>query len=158
RAAFLASACEGNDVLRREVESLLSHDGKAVFLSTPAAVTANGGMLVGQALGPYAIGARIGSGGMGDGYRARDQKLGRDVAIKGPPQVFTSDPERLARFEREAHVLAMLNHPHIGAIYGLEERDGVRALVLEYVEGDTLADRLRHGPLPAVEALAIARQ
>ena len=91
-------------------------------------------------------------------YRARDTKLGRDVAIKFLPRVFTNDPERLARFEREARVLAALNHPHIGAIYGFEEADGVRGLVLELVPGETLAARLLRGPIPLPEALTIARQ
>ena len=101
--------------------------------------------LTGKRLGVYHVHARIGAGGMGEVYRARDTKLGRDVAIKILPPHFTSDPERLARFEREARVLASLNHPHIGAIYGLEEADGVRALVLELVEGETLADRIARG-------------
>ena len=95
---------------------------------------------------------------MGEVYRARDTKLGRDVAIKFLPAAFTADPERRARFAREARLLATLNHPHIGAIYGLEESDGVAALVLELVDGPTLADRLQHGSLPIAEALAIARQ
>ena len=95
---------------------------------------------------------------MGEVYRARDAKLGREVAIKILPKLFASVPDRLARFEREARVLASLNHPHIGAIYGLEEADGVRALVLELVEGETLADRLARGPIPLTDALAIARQ
>ena len=95
---------------------------------------------------------------MGEVYRARDSKLGRDVAIKILPSHFTADPERRSRFAREARLLATLNHPHIGAIYGLEETDGVTALVLELVEGPTLADRLARGPLPIPEALAIARQ
>ena len=100
----------------------------------------------------------LGAGGMGEVYRARDTKLGRDVAIKVVADVFLSDPERLARFEREARVLATLNHPHIGAIYGVEEADGVRGLVLELVEGATLAERLASGPLPIQEALTVARQ
>ena len=109
------------------------------------------------------ISAQIGEGGMGEVYRARDSKLGRDVAIKILPRAFTADPDRLARFEREARMLASLNHPHIGAIYGVEESDGVRALVLELVEGETLADKLageeaRGKGLPIPEALAIARQ
>jgi serine/threonine-protein kinase len=91
-------------------------------------------------------------------YRARDSKLGRDVAIKILPSHYTSDPERRARFAREARLLATLNHPHIAAIYGLEESDGLTALVLELVEGPTLGDRLTRGPLPIAEALAIARQ
>ena len=95
---------------------------------------------------------------MGEVYRARDTKLGRDVAIKILPAAFTSDVERRARFEREARVLATLNHPHIGAIYGLEHVDGVQALVLELVEGETLAERLARGPLTIADVLAIGRQ
>ena len=91
---------------------------------------------------------------MGDVYRAHDTKLGRDVAIKILPQLFTSDSDRLARFEREARVLATLNHPNIGAIYGIEAADGLRGIVLELVEGETLADRLGRGPLPIKEASA----
>jgi len=116
------------------------------------------GLSAGTRLGPYEIQAPLGAGGMGEVYRARDTKLGRDVAIKILPEVFTSDPERLARFEREARMLAALNHPHIGAIYGVEDAESVHALVLELVEGDTLAERLRRGPLPLTDALAIARQ
>src|SRR5688572_4291587 len=115
-------------------------------------------MLTGRRLGPYQLHERIGIGGMGEVYRARDTKLGRDVAIKILPHHFTNHPERLARFEREARVLASLNHPHIGAIYGLEDADGVRALVLELVDGETLADRIARGPIPLNEALAMARQ
>ena len=114
--------------------------------------------MVGQQLGPYRIVAPLGAGGMGEVYRARDSKLGRDVAIKILPSHFTADPERRARFAREARLLATLNHPNIGAIYGLEEVDGVTALVLELVEGPTLADRLERGPLKVSDALAIARQ
>jgi serine/threonine-protein kinase len=95
---------------------------------------------------------------MGEVYRARDTKLRRDVAIKILPDLFTSDPQRLVRLEREAHMLAALNHPHIAAIYGLEDADGVRALVLELIEGETLAQRLRQSPLALPETLAIARQ
>ena len=114
--------------------------------------------LVGRQIGSHQILSLLGAGGMGEVYRARDTKLGRDVAIKVVADVFLSDPERLARFEREARVLATLNHPHIGAIYGLEEADGVRGLVLELVEGATLAERLASGPLPIQEALTVARQ
>jgi serine/threonine-protein kinase len=112
----------------------------------------------GTTLGPYEVTAKIGEGGMGEVYRARDTKLDRDVALKVLPQAFTDDPDRLARFEREAKVLASLNHPNIGGIHGLEESDGVRALVLEYIEGPTLADRIAQGPIPIDEALPIARQ
>jgi eukaryotic-like serine/threonine-protein kinase len=164
RASFLAGACAGDVALHREVESLIEHDGGAAFLSTPAVANVVGGALhIGQALGPYVISAQIGEGGMGEVYRARDSNLGRDVAIKMLPRGFAADPDRLARFQREARVLASLNHPHIGAIYGVEESAGSRALVLEMVEGLTLAETLG-GPevkgegLPVREALAIARQ
>jgi Tol biopolymer transport system component len=115
-------------------------------------------LIPGTRLGPYEITAQIGAGGMGEVYRARDRKLGREVAIKILPRAYTSDPERLARFEREARTLASLNHPHIGAIYGVEESDSVRALIMELVEGSTLADRLVQGPIPLTESLGIARQ
>ena len=95
---------------------------------------------------------------MGEVWQARDTKLDRDVALKVLPEAFTSDPDRLARFEREAKVLASLNHPNIGSIYGLEEAEGVKALVLELVEGPTLADRIKQGPIPIDEALPIAKQ
>ena len=112
----------------------------------------------GTTLGPYSVTAKIGEGGMGEVYRARDTKLDRDVALKVLPEAFTQDPDRLARFEREAKVLASLNHPNIAAIYGLEEDEGTRALVLELVEGPTLADRIAKGPIPVDEALPIAKQ
>ena len=119
--------------------------------------------LVGRQLCAYLVEGRLGAGGLGEVYRARDTKLGRNVAIKVLPLVFTSDPERLARFEREARVLASLNHPHIGAIYGVEDTDGMRALVLELVDGQTLAELIARQAgngqgLPMDEALSIARQ
>ena len=113
---------------------------------------------VGTRLGHYDVTALIGEGGMGQVYRARDTKLDRDVALKVLPQAFTDDPDRLARFEREAKVLASLNHPNIGVIHGLEESEGVKALVLELVEGPTLAERIKQGPIPLDEALPIAKQ
>ena len=114
--------------------------------------------MIGRMIGPYQVVAKLGEGGMGEVYRAHDTKLGRDVAIKILPPHFTSHPERLARFEREARLLAALNHPHIGAIYGLEDADGLQALVLELVEGDTLAEKIARGKIPIGEALVIARQ
>ena len=102
----------------------------------------------GSRLGSYEVVAQIGAGGMGEVYRARDTKLGRDVAIKILPESFAHDAERLARFNREARTLVSLNHPNIGQIHGLEESDGITALVLELVEGPTLADRIAHGPIP----------
>ena len=113
---------------------------------------------VGSRLGHYDVTALIGEGGMGQVYRATDTKLKREVALKILPEAFSADPERLARFQREAEVLASLNHPNIAAIHGLEESDGVRALVLELVEGPTLADRIKQGPIPLDEALPIAKQ
>ena len=181
RAAFLAKACAGDDVLEREVASLLAQEPHTTaFMSVPAAAVAAPGVLnakgtlVGQRFGVYAIRSLLGVGGMGEVYRAYDDTLGREVAIKFLPPAFTADPERRARFEREARMLATLNHPHIGAIYGVEEANGVRGLVLELVEGETLAEQIAAGGrassaplgaagsdtsgLPITEALAIARQ
>jgi len=115
-------------------------------------------LTAGTRLGPYEILAPLGAGGMGEVYRARDERLHRDVAIKVLPEAVARDSERLARFEREAHVLAALNHPHIAAIHGVEAGEGIRALVLELVPGETLAERIAAGPIPVDEALAIARQ
>src|SRR5262245_1715912 len=113
---------------------------------------------VGTRLGPYEILAPIGAGGMGEVYRARDTKLHRDVAVKVLPTEFALDPDRLARFTREAQLLASLSHPHIAAIHGLEESKDVQALILELVEGETLADRIARGPISLDEAVAIAGQ
>jgi len=115
-------------------------------------------LAAGTRLGPYETLSLLGSGGMGEVYRARDTNLSRAVALKILPESFTHDPERLARFRREAQVLAALNHPHIGAIYGLDEANGQQFLVLELVDGETLAERLKRGALPLDEALAIAKQ
>ncbi len=112
----------------------------------------------GARLGPYEVVSPLGAGGMGEVYRARDTKLGRDVALKVLPEAFTADADRLARFEREAKILASLNHPNIGHIYGLEEADGQQALVLELIEGPTLADRIAQGPIPLDESVPIAKQ
>jgi serine/threonine protein kinase len=115
-------------------------------------------LAAGTRLAHYEIVEPIGKGGMGEVYRARDTKLDREVAIKVLPEEFARDDERLARFEREAKLLASLNHPNIASIYGLEESDGVKALVLELVEGPTLAERIAEGAIPVEEALPIARQ
>jgi Tol biopolymer transport system component len=175
RRAFLANACQGDEGLLREVESLLAQESSAEeFMSVPAAVLAGSAgldqpqrTLIGARFGPYTIRALLGVGGMGEVYRAHDETLGREVAIKVLSPSFTAEPDRRARFEREARMLATLNHPHIGAIYGVEEADGVRALVLELVEGKTLAERIA-GPgrtrgsdapsLSVSESLTIARQ
>ena len=117
-------------------------------------------LTTGSKLGSYEIVAPLGAGGMGEVFRARDARLGRDVALKVLPELFARDPDRLARFKREAQLLAALNHPNIAAIYGLEDdfdRLGQeRALVLELVEGPTLADRIAEGPIPLDEAVRIA--
>ena len=175
RTAFLADACRNDDELRREVESLLAQQPSAeAFMRVPAAELAGSGALesvrgrlVGARFGSYTIRALLGVGGMGEVYRAHDETLDREVAIKVLSPAFTADPDRRARFEREARMLATLNHPHIGAIYGVEEADGVRGLVLELVEGETLAERVAAAApsrsagargLPIAEALNIARQ
>jgi serine/threonine protein kinase/Tol biopolymer transport system component len=160
RDAALDAACAGDLELHAEVASLLSAAARAesVLEQPAAAALAESQRLVGRRFGPHEVQSVLGVGGMGEVYRARDTRLQRDVALKVLPAPFAADPDRLARFDREARVLASLNHPQIGAIYGLEESDGIRALVLELVDGPTLADRIAEGPLPLGEALAIARQ
>ena len=160
RTAFLEKV-SGNDAdLLSEVQSLLDAHGHAgSFIAAPAfAHTAPSLLWVGHRFAHYEVLALLGVGGMGEVYRARDGKLGRDVAIKILPRLFTTDPERRARFDREARLLASLNHPHIGGIYGLEVMDGTPALVLELVDGDTLDERIARGPIPIGEALNIAHQ
>jgi eukaryotic-like serine/threonine-protein kinase len=117
-----------------------------------------GGAMVGKTLGHYQITSQLGKGGMGEVYQAKDQKLGRDVAIKVLPEEFAKDADRVARFQREAKLLASLNHPNIAGIHGLEESGGTNFLVLELVEGETLADRIKQGPIPVEEALKLALQ
>ena len=166
RAAFLNEACGGDESLRREVESLLTQEGETgSFLEAPALEVAakvmaedSGRSLLGRQLGSYQVLSLLGTGGMGEVYRAHDRKLGRDVAIKVLPKEFSQDPERLGRLEREARMLASLNHPHIGAIHTLEESDGVRFLVLELVAGETLAEQVKAGPLEVPEALRVCAQ
>jgi len=165
RAPFLAEACP-DESIRREVESLLAQHGSANDALTRGAVAAAAGlvsdigrsMVAGRRFGVYQVLAPLGAGGMGEVYRARDTRLGRDVAIKIVPHEFSSLPDRLARCEREARMLAALNHPHIAAIYGIEDDQGIHALVLELVDGETLAERIARGPLRVADALAIARQ
>jgi eukaryotic-like serine/threonine-protein kinase len=165
RHAFLESVCRDDVDLRLEVESLLAHREQAGsnFLETPALPNPDtpqaGVAVVGRQLGPYRILSPLGAGGMGEVYRAHDSKLGRDVAIKMLPPEFAHDPERLARFRREARALATLNHPNIAAIYGLEESNQMDCLVLELVEGETLAKCIQQtGPLPVHTALNYALQ
>ena len=170
RPAFVAAACGGDEALRREVESLLAQEvGADRFLETPALHVAvrqlqdvTGGhhatLEAGSRFGPYEVRDVIGAGGMGEVYRARDSVLQRDVALKVLPDAFAFDRDRLERFQREAQVLASLNHPNIGTIHGVQEAGHVRALVLELVEGPTLADQIARGAMPIEDALPIARQ
>jgi serine/threonine protein kinase/Tol biopolymer transport system component len=171
RDDFLAHACGGDDSLRRDVEKLIAaHDKAGDFLGSPAWEAAPSALLatrtredtvmslVGARIGVFEILTPLGRGGMGEVYRARDTKLNRDVALKVLPELLALDDDRLARFRREAHVLASLNHPNIAAIYGLEAEGELKALVLELVDGPTLADRIVRGRLPLDEALPIARQ
>jgi serine/threonine-protein kinase len=164
RAAFVSAAAVGDDELCREVQTLLAHEDSPLLidrslLAVAAAVLQTAGSLEPNTqLGPYRIERLIGAGGMGEVYRARDAKLERDVAIKVLPQAVADDPDRIARLVREARTLAALNHPNIAHIHGFEEVAGIRALVMELVEGPTLADRIARGAIPLDEALPIARQ
>ena len=164
RDAFLNDACAGDEGLRVEIESLLRYESDSPeFLDSPAAANigpdfAGITQMLGRDFGPYRVMAPLGKGGMGEVYRARDSKLDREVALKFLPSHFHADAERRARFAREARLLATLNHPNIGTIYGLEEANGLTALVLELVEGPTLAHRLQQGAMRVSEALAVARQ
>jgi serine/threonine protein kinase len=159
RDAFLAEACKHDASLKSEVEAMLAaHDAAGSFGGAAITPLATNQLAPGTGLGVYRIETLIGAGGMGEVYRARDTKLQRHVAIKALPEAFARDTERLARFEREARTLASLNHPNIAQIYGFEETDGIKALVMELVEGPTLADRIAQGAVPLDEALRIATQ
>jgi TolB-like protein len=160
RDQFLDEACAGDAALREEVRSLIAAHGEAgSYLSGSVSdgIDPAARLEQGSRIGRYILMDRLGAGGTGEVYRARDTKLGRDVAIKVLSH-FMADPGRLARFEREARLLAALNHPYIGAIYEVEDSGGVHALVLELVEGPTLADQLKRGRVPIHEAVVIARQ
>jgi serine/threonine-protein kinase len=177
RASFLNEACKGDAVLRSEVERLLSvqqptgdfleHPIARVLARVPddathsdfsAARAPQMTIGLGSRIGSYEITALLGEGGMGRVWRAHHTALKRDDALKVLPDAFASDPEQLARFRREARVLASLNHPNIAHVHGLEQADGVQALVMELVDGPTLADRIAQGPIPVDEALPIAKQ
>jgi serine/threonine-protein kinase len=161
RSAAVVELCGTDQELRHEIESLLASQHGASLLDRPAGDHVSVMQMVvpiGSQIGVFRVDSLLGVGGMGEVYRARDTKLNREVAIKILPPAFANDPDRLARFKREAQVLASLNHPNIAAIHGFEDADGVHALVLELVDGPTLADRIARGPLPIDEAIAIARQ
>ena len=153
RAAFVREACAGDTALQAEVESLLTaHERAGSFAEPPPTVR------LGESFGGYQVIEWLGAGGMGDVYRARDGKLNRDVALKVLPALLEFDRDRDRRFRREAQILASLNHPNIAAIHGVEQDGGRTALVLELVDGPTLADHIARGPVPLDEALHIARQ
>jgi eukaryotic-like serine/threonine-protein kinase len=164
RAGFLESACNGDEGLRREVESLLTADQQAEnFLESPvlevAAVemaTQGPPSLIGRSLGAYQILSALGAGGMGEVYKAKDTRLNRIVAIKVLPRHLSERPALRQRLEREARTIASLNHPHICALYDIGREDGIDFLVMEYLEGETLAGRLRRGALPLDQALRYA--
>jgi serine/threonine-protein kinase len=155
RAAYLEEACGDDLTLRHDVEAFLSQHGVGVPSSV---VVARPALASGTIIGTYRIVEQIGAGGMGEVYRAHDSRLDRDVALKVLPQALASDRDRLARLEREARVLASLNHTNIAHVYGLEESNGTRAIAMELIDGETLADRIARGPIPRDEALPIARQ
>ena len=174
RARFVHQTCGDDRALQSEVESLLNAMEQAgTFVERPALQSlassdasavreildlAGRALQPGDVLGPYRVLEFVGAGGMGEVYRARDSKLNRDIALKVLPQALAPDADRLARFRREAQILASLNHSNIAAIYGLEESDDVQALALELVEGPTLADRIASSTTPIDEALSIAKQ
>jgi dienelactone hydrolase len=166
RAAFLRDACLGDDALRHEVESLLAQENSTDnLLERPVSEAAanifgepQNAPLVGHQMGHYQFTSLLGVGGMGEVYQAADTRLDRVVAIKVLPERFAGNPERLARFWQEAKLLAALNHPNIAAIYGLEQSANIHFLVMELVPGETLADRIRRGPIPIPQALRIAGQ
>jgi dipeptidyl aminopeptidase/acylaminoacyl peptidase len=166
RAAYLAEACRDDSGLRREVETLLAHASAAEhFIETPALDVAAHRLArrlevaIGTEIGPYTVTGHLGAGAMGDVYRARDSRLGRDVAVKLIPSVFVNDPERLARFEQESRAAAALNHPNILAVFDVGSHDGLPYVVSELLDGETLADRLASGsPMPVRRALDYATQ
>src|SRR6185503_4014026 len=159
RAVFLDEACAGDEALRREVESLLAYEEDAErFMESPALeVTARNisqdrdTRLVGRTLTHYQVQSLLGAGGMGEVYLARDPRLDRAVALKILPPDLAFDADRMQRFTREAKAASALNHPNVATIYDVGESDGVRFIVMEYVEGETLARKIAGGPLPVTE-------
>jgi len=161
REAFLDEACAGDEELRREVESLLGYEqeaGRLMEQPAPTAATQRLAVVRGARLGPYEVGELIGSGGMGEVYRARDTRLGRDVAIKVLPELVAHEPEALRRFEQEVRAVAALTHPRICALHDIGRENGIDFAVMELLEGETLRARLGRGPLPVVKAVELAEQ
>ena len=164
RAAFLAEAATGDAELLREVESLLAHDSAAILIDRPMIETAAAvlddpsDLAPGFQLGPYRIEGLLGAGGMGQVYRATDTRLNRSVAVKVLPKALATDPQFRARFDREAQAIAALSHPHICTLHDISHQDGVDFLVMEYLEGETLAARLLRGPMPLDEGMRCATE
>jgi serine/threonine protein kinase len=166
RVPFLDEACPGDPALRGEVESLLSsYEQTGEFIDSPAYEAAAGliiektsGLTASEILGSYRILSTLGRGGMGEVYLAEDSRLGRKVALKLLPSSFTNDPDRLARFEREARAASALNHPNILTIYEVGSFEDRRFIAAEYVEGETLRQRQSHSPLKLNEVLDVAIQ
>jgi serine/threonine protein kinase len=164
RSVFLDQACAGDEELRREVEKLLgAHQQAGSFLGSPAVHIASKGIaqdqkpsLVGRQLGAFRIVCLLGAGGMGEVYRAQDTRLTRSVAIKVLPSHLSNDVNLRQRFEREARAVSNLNHPHICTLHDIGRQDGIDFLVMEYLEGETLAQRLEKGRLPLKQALQFA--
>jgi len=158
------SLCRDRSSLKLEIERVLFDDPRAfTFLYECAVEVAQPArepddMMVGRRIAHYEVRSSLGAGGMGEVYRACDTKLGRDVALKLLPPAVAGNPDRLSRFTREARVLASLNHPHIAAIYGIEDAGTSPVLVLELVEGETLSERLLRGAPPLLDTVAMARQ
>ena len=152
RSGFLANACRGDQELRRQVEALLvSHERAASFLESPAQLYEDVSpprTLEGARIGPYEIATLIGAGGMGDVYKARDTRLDRTVAVKVLPARLAADGLARERFEKEARAVAALNHPHVCTLHDIGRENGIDFLVMEYLDGETLAARLEKGPLP----------
>src|SRR5262245_2240784 len=161
RAAFLAEKSAGDEDLRREVESLLAQDSTPVLIDQPVfemLLADEPDLKPGALLGPYRIDVLLGAGGMGQVYRAVDTRLHRTVAVKVLPKTLAADPQFRARFEREAHAIAAFTHPHICTLYDVGHHDHIDFLVMEYLEGETLATRLDKGPLPLSQALTLASE
>src|SRR3989440_2619117 len=165
RPAFLDEACQGDKLLRQQVNSfIVSHEQAGGFIEEPAFEVMAESLenkqteLIGQTLGHYKILEQIGKGGMGEVYRARDTRLGRDIALKVLPSAFSSDADRLRRFEQEARAASALNHPNILAIYDVGAHDGTPFVVSELLEGETLRSRLKGGALALRKAIDYAQQ
>src|SRR5215210_2297123 len=163
RSAFLAAECAGDEALREEVQSLItSHEQAAKFIESPAVEVMAGSLgddhVVGNKLGTYAIIARLGAGGMGEVYLAEDTRLGRKVALKVLPAYLTTEDEPIRRFQQEARSASALNHPNIITIYEIGEIDSRHFMATEFIEGETLYERLKAGPIKISESLDIAVQ